>query len=81
MTRKRPGRPPADQPSDAPAWAARLRAAREGMGLTMTEMSSRAGIALDQYSRYESGANKPGVDAALRLAAAAGLTVEGLFGG
>lgn len=43
--------------------AERLRAAREALGLTQTELVARSGIPIDTYKKYEGGSRQPGGDA------------------
>ena len=57
-----------------------LREAREAAGLSQAGLAESAGVSRQLVSAAESGRSVPAVDAALRLAAALGVTVERLFG-
>jgi DNA-binding XRE family transcriptional regulator len=63
-----------------PAIPNALRSCRLECGLTQGELASRAGVSRQLVAAVESGRNVPSVDAALRLAAALGSSVEALFG-
>jgi DNA-binding XRE family transcriptional regulator len=56
-----------------------LRHRRIALGLTQGELAERAGVSRQLVAAVEAGRNTPSVDAALRLAAALGTTVERLF--
>ncbi len=57
----------------------RLRERRLECGLTQTELAARAGVSRQLVAAVEAGQNTPAVDAALGLARALGMSVEGLF--
>jgi transcriptional regulator with XRE-family HTH domain len=59
---------------------AEIRRAREEAGLTQAALAERAAVSRQQVAALEAGRHVPGVDAALRLAAALGRSVEDLFG-
>jgi transcriptional regulator with XRE-family HTH domain len=58
-----------------------LRQLREVQGLTQVELAQLAGVSRQLLGAAESGRNLPAVDAALRIAAALGVSVEEAFGG
>lgn len=58
----------------------RLREARDRLGVSQGELARRAQVSRARVGAIEQGRHVPGVDAALRLAAAVGETVESLFG-
>lgn len=60
---------------------ARLRAAREALGLTQAEFYRRAGIAQNAYSQYESGKRLLTLNQAIKLRDAFGLSLDWLFQG
>lgn len=64
--------------SQPPAFADRLRAARQAAGLTQGEAASRAGISRPAWNRYERGHRSPSIEQAARLAAAVGATLDEL---
>jgi len=57
----------------------RLRDRRREVGLTQAQLAQRAGVSRQLIAAVEAGRNVPGVDAALRIAAALATTVEALF--
>jgi transcriptional regulator with XRE-family HTH domain len=59
----------------------RLRELREAHDFSQAELARLAGVSRQLVSATESGRHFPAVDAALRLAAALGVSVEELFGG
>jgi len=58
----------------------RLRAAREGRGQTLDQLSTSTGISKAHLSRLESGARQPSVAILVELAAALGTRVGTLLG-
>ena len=58
----------------------KLRKAREAAGLTQAQLAEEAGVSEVVYQRYEYNVNRPGVDAAIRIARVLCVTVEELFG-
>lgn len=76
----RPGAPTRPHGESAPAWARRLRAARDRAGLTVRELAALAGLDEDVAGRYDRGERVPSVLAAVRLCRALGLPVEDAFG-
>lgn len=58
-----------------------LRRARRVAGLTQADLAAAAGLTRALVSAVETGRHTPGVDAALALARALGMSVEDLFGG
>jgi DNA-binding XRE family transcriptional regulator len=62
--------------TNAPA----LREARRAVGLSQVAVARSAGISRQAVGAIEAGLHRPGVDAALALAAVVGRTVEELFG-
>lgn len=74
--------PPAGADPDAPGLPARIRLARERMGMTQEELAAAAGLSAAMISLVEAGASRPSLDAVERLARAlcvtpCGLLVEG----
>ena len=60
--------------------AQRVRAARTAAGLTQEELAGRADVSRALVGAVERGRHMPAADAAIRLAAALGSSVERLFG-
>ncbi|MEZ0294170.1 MAG: helix-turn-helix transcriptional regulator, partial [Solirubrobacteraceae bacterium] len=60
--------------------AQRVRAARVAAGLTQEELARRAAVSRALVGAVERGRHMPAADAAIRLAAALGSSVERLFG-
>jgi transcriptional regulator with XRE-family HTH domain len=58
----------------------RLRAAREGLGLTLDQLSASVGVSKAHLSRLESGDRQPSVGILVELAAALGTRVSELLG-
>jgi DNA-binding XRE family transcriptional regulator len=58
---------------------ASLRRARERAGLSQAALAERAGVSRPLVAAVERGRHRPGIDAALALAAALGTTAEALF--
>lgn len=56
-----------------------LRARRELLGMTQVELASAVGLSRQSLSSIEAGRSQPGVDVALRIAAALECRVEDLF--
>jgi DNA-binding XRE family transcriptional regulator/molybdate-binding protein len=57
-----------------------VREARKGRGWSQQQLADAAGVSRQLVGAVEAGRHLPAVDAALRLAAALGATVEELFG-
>src|SRR5262245_13429928 len=57
-----------------------LKDEREAAGLSQAGLAASAGVSRQLVSAAESGRSVPAVDAALRMAAVLGVTVEQLFG-
>ncbi len=57
----------------------RLRARRVALGLTQTDLATRADVSRQLVAAVEGGRNTPAVDAAIRLAQALDTTVDALF--
>lgn len=57
----------------------RIRAERGAAGLSQQQLADRSGISRQAVGAIEGGLHRPGVDVALALAAALGVTVEALF--
>ncbi|SNS96034.1 helix-turn-helix domain-containing protein [Actinacidiphila glaucinigra] len=58
----------------------RLRAAREQLGATLTDVSHTTGISLSTLSRIETGRRKPTLEVLLQLAKAYGISLDELAG-
>ena len=56
-----------------------IKARREALGITQTELAARAGVSRQLLGALESGRHVPRVDAAMGLARALGVTTETLF--
>jgi DNA-binding XRE family transcriptional regulator len=56
-----------------------LREARIAAGLSQSALAGAAGVSRQAVGAIEAGLNRPGVDAALAMAAAVGMSVEELF--
>lgn len=66
-----------DQSEDAfGVLAAFLKAERQRMGLTQTELAQRAGVSQQVIADWETGKRKPRSDGAVKLAKALGIAVE-----
>lgn len=65
--------------SQTPAGCERLREAREGSGLSQSELAAAVGLTRQSIHAIETGRTRPGVDVALRIAALLGCSVEELF--
>ena len=61
------------------ATGARIRVAREGLGLSQLELSRRSGIAQESLSRIETGRRDPRLGTLQRLARGMGLSLEQLL--
>lgn len=70
-----------DQEDSIDAVAARLKAAREALGLTMTEFARRADMGIQTYSPFENGERALSLIAAKKLRRAHGLTLEFIYFG
>lgn len=57
----------------------RIKEARQNKGLTQKQLAEAAGIAVGSVSAYEKGSQVPPVDAAYRMAAALGVSLDWLF--
>ena len=57
----------------------RIKEARKQKGLTQKQLAEAAGIAVGSMSAYEKGTQVPPVDAAYRIAAALGVSLDWLF--
>jgi DNA-binding XRE family transcriptional regulator len=66
---------------DVVAVGRRVRALRDGRGLSQGALAAAAGVSRQAVSALESGRHLPRVDAALALASALGTTVERLLAG
>lgn len=60
--------------------ASNLKRLRQQAGLSQSQLAERGGVSRQLVGTVESGRSVPAVDAAIRLAAALGTTVEALFG-
>lgn len=70
-------------PEDATAEkvGARLALVREVLGLSQTDMASRAGLAVNAWNNYETGRRRISVDAAIAVCAAFRLTLDYIYCG
>lgn len=66
---------------DPKAVAMRLRAAREALGLTMTEFARRADMGIQTYSPFENAERPLSLIAAKKLRKAHGLSLEFMYFG
>jgi len=57
----------------------RIKEARKHKGLTQKQLAEAAGIAVGSMSAYEKGSQVPPVDAAYRIAATLGVSLDWLF--
>lgn len=55
-----------------------LRQLRRDKGLTQNQLAQRAGVAQGSLSQWESGAVKPSLDSAKRLADALGISLDAM---
>lgn len=58
-----------------PAFAGRLRALREAAGLSIVQLSERAGLPRQTIHLLENGQRQPSLDTARKLAAALGASL------
>lgn len=63
------------------AVSARLKAAREALGLSMTEFARRAQMGIQTYSPFENGERPLSLIAAKKLRKAHGLSLEFMYFG
>lgn len=70
-----------DKEDNIDAVAARLRAAREALGLTMTEFARRAGMGIQTYSPFENAERSLSLIAAKKLRKAHNLSLEFIYFG
>ena len=64
--------------TNAPTFAARLRALREAAALSQSELARRAGITRQGYGQIEAGASEPGWTTVCRIADVLGVGLEEL---
>ena len=62
-----------------PAFARRLIATREALGLRPSQFCEAAGIARSAYSNWEAGEKRPGLSAAIKLVKVHGLTLDWIY--
>lgn len=60
-------------------FARNMRFARLFQGMTQKQLAEAAGIAVGSVSAYEKGQKVPPVDAAYRMAAALGVSLDSMF--
>jgi transcriptional regulator with XRE-family HTH domain len=60
--------------------AKRLKALRQGAGLTQVGLAKAAGVPVRSYQQWEQGKRTPLFDAAVRVADALGVTLDELAG-
>ena len=59
----------------------RLRASREALKLTATQLAARLGVSRSRLSNWESGTSKVDIEYALILKTVYGLSLDWIFGG
>jgi transcriptional regulator with XRE-family HTH domain len=72
------------RPSDGRTKSAignRLELTRRALGLAQGDFASRAGIARNAYNQYETGTNRPQLDAAFKLCDTYRLTLDWIYFG
>lgn len=57
----------------------RLRLTRQALGMAQNEFAARAGIAANTYNQFESGRNRPSLDAAMKLVDAYKITLDWIY--
>lgn len=57
-----------------------IRARRNALDMSQSDLAERAGVAVRQLARYEAGQQQPAFNVAQRIAAALGLTLDELAG-
>jgi transcriptional regulator with XRE-family HTH domain len=67
-------------PVDLDAFGQRLRGARESRGLTLDQLSERAGLSKAHVSRLESGERQASIGALVNLSTALGVRISTLLG-
>jgi len=75
----RPDMPGPDE--TIPRIAARLRATRQALGLTQSELCLRAGIARNTYNQWEKAGGRPQLDEAKKLCRTFELTLDWIYFG
>lgn len=70
-----------EQEDSRDAVAARLKAAREALGMTKREFASRADMGEQTYGAFENGARELSLIAAKKLRKAHGLSLEFMYFG
>ncbi|WP_422363207.1 helix-turn-helix domain-containing protein [Pyruvatibacter mobilis] len=63
------------------AIAARLRATREALGLSQSDLCKQSGIARNTYNQFESGVRRPSIDAAIKLCESITVTLDWIYRG
>lgn len=66
-------------PRSVPAIAERLRMTREALGLSQTQLCQRAGLATNTYNQWEHAKGRPGLDHAIALCDAIGLSLDWIY--
>lgn len=66
-------------PRSIEAIADRLARTRAALGLNQTELCARAGLAKNTYNQWECGHGRPGLDYAIQLCEAFGLTLDWIY--
>ena len=80
MTRVSFGRSAGPRDAQAVTVSSRIRQARERVGLSQFDLAMASRLRPETVSRYETGKNKPTVDALLSIAAALDVTTDFLLG-
>lgn len=57
----------------------RLALTRRAIGLAQNDFAAGGGLAGNTYNQYESGKNRPNLDAAIKLCDAYGLTLDWIY--
>jgi transcriptional regulator with XRE-family HTH domain len=65
---------------EAEAMGGRLQELRHGAGMSQSELADAAGVPVASLKNWEQGRRLPGLDAAVRLAAAMGISLDHLAG-
>lgn len=67
------------QPRSIDAIAARLRATRQALGLSQTELCQRTKLARNTYNQWENAKGRPGLDQAIQMCDGLGVSLDWIY--